>query len=131
MAPPRINASAVASPVSLFAQALEHDEDKTDGQDGNADQKRQAKNFVAAGKHAEGGAGVADVRKIKKSVDERNRVVQRHGAIDDGFGDLIDDNNRRHPSDDNLPFTAHAAAPAFNTVAQRAHTVGWFLSWPT
>ena len=41
---------------------------------------------MAAGEHAESGAGIAHVGEIEEAVDDWNRAMQRHGPIDDHLG---------------------------------------------
>ena len=59
---------------------------------------------MAASEDAESRAGVTDVSQIKQSVDDRNRVVQRHGAVDNDFREPIQDDNDHHPAEDDLEF---------------------------
>ena len=86
---------------------------------------------MATGKNAEGRAGIAHVSEIKKSVDDWNRMVQRHHPVDDNFRQLIENDNRYQPTQNELPFSAQAAAPAWSTPAQRGQTVGYAESLPT
>jgi len=111
-------------PGGIVAQAFEHEDDKADGDDGNADQKRQPKNFVSTGKNSERRPGIAHIGEIKKTVDDRNRVVQWHRPVDDDLCQLIEKDDRHQPADDELPFGAQTKAPALSTDAQRAQTVG-------
>ena len=108
----------------IVRQPPEHDENETDGDERYRDQKRPAKNLGAAGKDAEGRAGVAHIGEAEESVDERDRVIKWHRAVDDNLGQLIDSDYRRKPAGDDSPFQAQADAPALSTAAQRAQTVG-------
>ena len=74
---------------------------------------------MTAGEDAERRAGVAHVGEIKQTVDDWNRVVQRHHSIDDEFRQLIENENNDQPADDELPLRAQAAAPEACTAAQR------------
>ena len=86
---------------------------------------------MAAGEHAERGAGVADVGEIEEAVDNWNRAMQCHRLIDDDLGELIENDNRNQPSYDELPLGTQADAPALSTAAQRAQRVGCDASAPT
>ena len=131
MAPPRIKVSAVINPLSSSASRLSISDDEADGEDRYQDQKRPAKDLGAAGEDSEGGAGVAHIGEVKQSVDDRDRLMERHRPVDDELGQLIENDNRREPPANALPLSAQADAPAFSTRAQRGQTVGWLWSAPT
>src|ERR1041384_2608990 len=86
---------------------------------------------MAAGEHAERGAGVAPVGGVKKSVKKGNRAMECHRPVDDDLGELIQNDNRNQPSYDELPLGTQADAPALSTAAQRAQRVGCDASAPT
>lgn len=105
-------------------QPSDHGENETNGDKRNRDQKRPAKYLGAAGKDTEGRASVAHIGEAEKSIDDRDRVKKRHRAIDDDLSQLIDNDDRHEPADDDSPFQAQADAPALSTAAQRAQAVG-------
>src|SRR5262245_40511876 len=104
----------------LLAQAPQHDDDETDGKKGNQHEEGQAKGFMAAGEDAERGTGIAHVSQAEQAIDDRNRLMQTHQPIDDGLGQLIEDDDDNQPSRDKLPLRAQAGAPESRTRAQRA-----------
>src|SRR6266545_2537976 len=64
---------------------------------------------MAAGEHTESRAGVTYVRQTEDAVDDRNRVVQRHAAVD----------NDHHPAEDDLGFDGQQKTPNFSSKEER------------
>ena len=108
----------------IVGQPPEHVKYESDGDERHRNQKRPAKHLGAAGKDAEGRAGVAHIGEAEQSVNDRDRMVKRHQAVDDNLSQLIDNDNRHEPAGDDAPFQAQAKAPALSTAAQRAQAVG-------
>lgn len=87
---------------------------------------------MTAGKDPERGTGVAHVGETEQPVDNRNGMMQGHGAIDDRFGQLIENNDENQPTADQPPFfCGQSDTPAVSTDAQRPQTVGCVWSRPT
>ena len=62
----------------------------------------------ASREHPERGAGVADISQAENIVDDRDRMVQGYRAIDDIFGELVENQNYGEPACNKLRFRAQA-----------------------
>lgn len=79
---------------------------------------------MAICKNTEGGPGVTDIGQVEEVPNNWNRMMQRHRTINDYFGCLIQEDNKKKQIRDQFTFGGQVGTPDLKTSEQRPQTVG-------